>query len=240
MTSIFGRMARPAAVATVAAVLAIITMTLAAQPAGAAVLHNESELRANTPMLAYLTGRDKSKLMFDAAVAMDKRLGIACASKYTIKLEHIIVERPIDLPDGAAEPRSGAWIYRYTATRCGSTKRFNILLAAQPGAKPKAGLLPPGGTLASPLLMHDALPSVENGYLVQTGQTCAGLQIFDIVVSAKPHTATVKGKSVAGVWDETWTMQGCGHKVDVPVQFVPDGHGGVYFTVRSAVPETPH
>jgi hypothetical protein len=40
--------------------------------------------------------------------------------------------------------------------------------------------------------------------------------------SPDPHTG---GREDKQLWRETWTFTGCGHRTDVPMQFVPDATG---------------
>jgi len=37
---------------------------------------------------------------------------------------------------------------------------------------------------------------------------------------------------VEGYWQETWTVNHCSMKIDIPIMFVLDGKGGAYYMVN--------
>ena len=36
----------------------------------------------------------------------------------------------------------------------------------------------------------------------------------------------------AGHWEESWTFRGCGHDVELPIVFTPDGKGGTHYLLK--------
>jgi hypothetical protein len=204
---------------------------LVASPVGAETLSDGRALNPSSPLGKYLFSMDFFKGMHVVAYQADRTLGIGCDGKYDIKPLNLVVLKPVELPDGAPQATSGAWAYRYDAVRCGAAKRYNMLMIAQPGAAPRANMLLPGDSIASPQLMMDAVKVVGANATSSLGSECKELQIFDTALTQGPHTVTEGDKAFQGVWKESWTFQGCGKQVAVPVTFIPDGKGGTTFAV---------
>lgn len=205
---------------------------LAAFPASAEILSDGRGLNPSSPMGKYLYSMSFYQGMYAVAVQADRALKVSCSEKYDIKPVNVVVLAPIDLPEGAAQAASGAWIYRYDAVRCGTKKRYNLMMTAQPSAAPRANMLLPGDTITSPRLMMDAVKVVGIKAASSLDSECKELQIFDTALTQGPHTVTEGEKTHHGVWKESWTFQGCGKQVALPVTFIPDGKGGTSFSVE--------
>lgn len=210
-------------------VLPIVLAALAVVPVRAETLTTGRDLDAESPMGKYLLSMDFYKRMHAIAVEADRVLGVRCDTRYEIRPLSVIVFKPVELPTGALHATGGIWAYRFDANRCGTTKRYNLMMTSQPGAAPRAAMMVPGDTITSPLLARDTIRSVAAKASIALDGKCEKVQIFDTAVAEQPHAVTQGGTTYQGVWKEIWTFQGCGQRVPVPVIFVPDGKGGTNF-----------
>jgi hypothetical protein len=139
----------------------------------------------------------------------------------------LTVLKPISF-DGDGGPKSGAWIVRIPVNGCGNDTTLNIHFSAQAGKKINYTVALPGDTRADIPLQRDALMYASAGAMRLT-KDCEDVEItdtkfegFGLSESPDPHT---RGREDKQPWRETWTVTGCGHIVDVPMQFVPDATG---------------
>lgn len=210
--------------------IAISLFILASFPVSAEVLSDGRELNPSSTLGKYLYSMNFYQGMYNVAVQRDRALEISCNDKYDIKPVNLVVLAPINLPDGSTQATAGTWIYRYDAVRCGTTKRYNLMMTAQSDAAPRASILLPGDTITTPQLMVDAMKVVTMPAFVSLGKQCKELQVFDTALVDAPHTVTEGQQVHHGVWLEKWTFQGCGKQTTVPVTFIPDGKGGTSFS----------
>jgi hypothetical protein len=188
------------------------------------------ELKQGTRIHKYLFSKDQFEVLYRVGVEWDKKLGLQqnCKSQYQVKPYNTALLAPIDFPNEKEHPTKGIWRYRFQLERCGETKIYNAIFAAQNDGKPQ--VLPhwPGDTRASPRLIYDALTSaiasasakIKN---VDKITECKDLTIFDMKVSEEPHDVVENGITIRGVWWEKWTFLACGQYADVLLRFTPDG-----------------
>ena len=200
-------------------------------PAAAEMLSDGRALNPASPLARYLFSQDFLREMYEAAVKMDRALSITCNDQYTIQSVDLIVVTPIDFPEGATHAASGEWVQRYDAVRCGTSKRFNMIFAAQPDGTTRSRMLLPGNTMASLRLMVDTIPMVSVVGATELGKDCRDMMVADTAVAQGPHAVTEDGKTTEGVWIENWTVQGCGKEMVARVTFTPDGKGGAHIAV---------
>lgn len=215
----------------------LLTACLAG-PAGAQVPATPpasgSEARQPSRLTAYLNGKDQIGEMYTTGRQWDKKLGLQqdCKGPYNIQPLSIFLLKPIDFPEGKAHPVSGSWQQRYIFERCGKRMTYNTIFVARNGDKPEARPHFPGTTNASMQQIGDALESaapVALARLAKRSKGCKEANLIDTRLTHAPHEVDKTGR-----WEETWTFRGCGHDVDIPVTFTPDGKGGMkYATGRT-------
>ena len=223
-------------------VLGLMTAGLAAvaaMPAQAEKLSNANDLDRDTPLGQYLYAKPAMQRLYDAAAGSDQAFGIACKESYSIQTVGLAVLKPITLTKGAAHPKAGVWEHQFNAIRCGASKRYNVVMIAK-GAdvEPQGGILLPGTTLADPKLTSDVMPLVFARAATALGDACKDSLIFDTQVNTPPKP---RPGDTRAVWQETWTVIGCGKTAAVPIDFIPDsGNGpGTSFVVNLAVAAKP-
>ena len=204
-----------------------------AAPAGAQVSATPpasgSEARQPSRLTAYLNGKDQIGEMYAIGRQWDKKLGLQqdCKGPYNIQPLSIFLLKPIDFPEGKAHPVSGSWQQRYIFERCGKRMTYNTIFVARNGDKPEARPHFPGTTNASMQQIGDALKSaapVALARLAKQSKGCKEANLIDTRLTHAPHEVDKTGR-----WEETWTFRGCGHDVDIPVTFTPDGKGGMQY-----------
>jgi hypothetical protein len=73
-------------------------------------------------------------------------------------------------------------------------------------------------------MMHNAVPIlVRRATGSDKSIACGRMVRIDTIVT---HMVS------SSQWSETWTYQVCQTKISIPIDFVPDGKGGTYFTLR--------
>jgi hypothetical protein len=190
-----------------------------------------ADLQSNKKTLSYIYARPMLDTMYRLAVEQDRKFGLQqdCKSKYRLEPYSIAVLHPIDFPDDKQHPVKGIWILRYQIQRCDESKFYNALFfAAGTGeTSPAPRAYYPGATSASPLLIKDAMLAAQLSALAQGGQKdCKEIDVFDMRVTEKAHDVVDGGKTLRGVWGETWTFRLCGQMVDTAITFIPDATGG--------------
>jgi hypothetical protein len=129
-------------------------------------------------------------------------------------------------PDGV--PTAGSWWERFPVKGCvnDTILNLNFFVGKDGKLQMMAGL--PGTTHANLLLQHDAIPYATTGPgLRQTD--CKQFIIintrFEGFGLKNPATPDPGEGAKLRPWWETWTLAGCGHTFDVPMDFMPDATG---------------
>jgi hypothetical protein len=73
-------------------------------------------------------------------------------------------------------------------------------------------------------MMHNAVPTLVRR-ATGSGKSiaCGRMVRIDTIVTHMDSSSQ---------WSETWTYQVCQTRISIPIDFVPDGKGGTYFTLR--------
>ena len=206
----------------------LILSLLAARPAYARMYSTTMDIKDDPRMIDYLGSPSICRILYDLGLDQDRKLGIKdCAGRYFVRPMVPVIISSIDFPEKSANPVNGVWLLRYSLTRCGDTKIYNAIFTADPaGGFPKATAFFPGGSYASPLLIHDAMFQATVTALVKSGvQDCKEAMVYDMRPDGPPDKE--------GRWSEVWIFRVCGKMVDVPINFVPDRKtGGVTFYIK--------
>jgi hypothetical protein len=97
-----------------------------------------------------------------------------------------------------------------------------------------------GRTFANPVIMRDASAGAALAALQKAKaarSTCAGegmkMGPTRVTSTSKDLGPEIYGVRYVGTWTEVWQFETCGMKIDVPIEFTPDGDGGAYTKVVS-------
>lgn len=207
-------------------------------PAGAQAPAAPSEARQPARLTAYLYGKEQIGALYEVGRQWDKKLGLQqdCKGPYNIQPAGLFLIRPIDFPEGKPHPVAGVWQHRYVFERCGKRMTYNAVFVARPGDKPEARAHVPGNTNASALLLADTLKGAYPAALLRLAKRnkdCKAADLIDTRLVHPPREAK-SADPPTGHWEEAWTFRGCGHDVELPIAFTPDGKGGTFYNIKSA------
>jgi hypothetical protein len=130
--------------------------------------------------------------------------------------------------DADGGPETGAWRMHIPVSGCGNDTSLNIVFSAKPGKYINYTVMLPGDTRADTTLQRDAVMYALAGAKL-VAKDCETIEItntkFDGFGLTKPPSPGPVAAEDSRPWQETWTLDGCGHRLDVPMQFAPDRHG---------------
>jgi hypothetical protein len=211
---------------------------------GETVIRTARELSQNKKIMDSMMSRQILENMIILGIQEDKKLNIQlnCTPTYDMKtiLWNIVV--PLEFKDNQLLPSKGVWIVRYQLDRCGESKIYNVIFAADSnGGTPQSEMYVPGTSNASPLLIKDAMTTALVNVKKHMNDTqCKDISVFDMRVTLMPHDVTKENKVLKGVWEEIWTFKCCDKMIDVTITFTPDADGeGTSFTCRSTPDKAP-
>jgi hypothetical protein len=124
-------------------------------------------------------------------------------------------------------PYTATWAEQVPGTACGQPRRFRAMIVVR-GGKLDVGSMLPGDSQTSEQLGNDVrepLLSAAMGFARDIQPSCA-IDVLDthLVGSYNPH----------GSWQEVWLVNICGHRLNIPITFIPDATGGgTSFSVSS-------
>lgn len=129
-------------------------------------------------------------------------------------------------PDGV--PNGGVWKQQFPVSGCGNDTTLNFYFQAAPERKISTVLAAPGDTHASLILQRDAR-RYAGAAVIATRKGCTALiltttQFQGYGLVSPPARDPGNGHQLRP-WRETWTMVGCGHTYNVPLDFMPVASG---------------
>lgn len=211
---------------------------MAATPAGAQA-PAPTDARQPSRLTAYLYGKEQIGALYEVGRQWDRKLGLQqdCKGAYNIQPAALFLLKPIDFPEGKTHPVAGVWQHRYVFERCGKRMTYNAVFVAQPGDKPEVRPHVPGNTNASALLVAYTLRGAYPAALLRLAKRakdCKEADLIDTRLTQQPRTSSAEADKGGGRWEEVWTFRGCGHDVELPITFTPDGKGGTHYAIKAA------
>ena len=125
-------------------------------------------------------------------------------------------------------PYTAAWAEQVPGTACGQPRRFRAMVLVRGGKLDTERMLPGDSVTSAQLAadVHDPLLSAAEGFARDIKPSCA-IDVLDthLLGSVTPHAP----------WQETWLVNICGHRLNIPITFIPDAKGpGTSFSISSA------
>jgi len=215
----------------------IVIGAMIACDARAEVASGGVEIDQQSKIFNYIVAPPQLETMLALGRKQDQalRLKVDCKDGIQVHPRNVIVLATIDLPDGRPNPVKGFWQVRYDLHRCGKSKSYNVIFAADPaGGKAHPVAYFPGNSLASVALVREAMVGVGPRVLAKAGDSnCKRPIVSDMRVDQGPHPVEQAGKRLENVWNETWTFDVCGRTVDAAMTFVPTlRDGGTDWSLR--------
>jgi len=131
--------------------------------------------------------------------------------------------------DQQGYPYTAKWAEQVPGTACGEPRRFRAMVLVHQGSISTLRMLP-GDSETTEQLEHDlrdSLLTAAESFARDIQSTCAVDVLDTHIVGAPPQ-----GRAV---WHESWLVRICGHRLNVPITFVPDATGpGTSFGISSS------
>jgi hypothetical protein len=149
----------------------------------------------------------------------------------------VVVIKPVSFgSDGF--PNAGVWKQSFPVSGCGNDTILNLFFSAGADEKINTAVGAPGATHADFTLQRDALLYALTG-AARVAKDCKSFEVkntrFEAYGVPNPPIADPGQDKPLRPWWETWTMIGCDHTIDVPIDFVPDSTGTQIIQPPSAV-----
>lgn len=218
--------------------LAVLPLLLPDMSLRAETLNSIGELKPGSRLAAYFFGREQVNDLYTVGRHWDKKLSLQqdCKGPYNIQPVNLFLLKPIDFPEGKPHPVSGVWQHRFVFERCGKRMTYNAVFIGKNGEKPETRPYIPGTTNASMPLVSDTLKGAYPAALLRLGKNknakdCKEIEVIDTRLTLPPRAQAADSKAPAS-WEEAWTFRGCGHDVELPIIFTPDGKGGTFYSIK--------
>ncbi len=147
-----------------------------------------------------------------------------CATLKTLPVQVFFLDRFISGDDGNL--KSGGWKETYAFSGCGNDSSLNFIFYVNHQQKIIVLAALPGESRSSAVLQHDTVADVFAAVGIHNKSTCDKVVIINTAVGKIENKQTVRvdPASVTGkeIWTEVWTVDACGQKMLVPIEFIPD------------------
>jgi len=141
--------------------------------------------------------------------------------------------RAIDTHYGSVEldkdgyPYRATWAEQVPGTACGEPRRFRAMILVREGKLETQRMLPGDSDTSAQLEadVRDPLLAAAEGFAHDIKSSCA-VDVLD---------THMLGKGVPpAAWQEVWLVNICGHRLNVPITFIPDAKGpGTSYSISS-------
>jgi hypothetical protein len=123
-------------------------------------------------------------------------------------------------------PFKATWAEQVPGTACGEPRRFRAMIVIRDGRLDTARMLP-GDSETSAQLENDVRDprlGAAEGFARDIKPSCA-IDVLDTRVLSVPPAA----------WQEVWLVNICGHRLNIPINFIPDAKGpGTSYSISSS------
>ena len=125
-------------------------------------------------------------------------------------------------------PFTATWAEQVPGTACDEPRRFRAMILVRNGKLDTAHMLPGDSETSAQLEsdVRDPLLGASMGFARDIKPACA-IDVLDthLIGSFVPHSP----------WQEVWLVNICGHRLNIPITFIPDAKGpGTSFSISSA------
>jgi hypothetical protein len=220
---------RPVARARGAAWLGIVGLACGSVAAGAQVVTpppGNTQEAALAKAVAYSKTEAYKKLVAQAMARVPASVAPRCA-RFGTSLGAFDIAQPLQIAAGAS-PTGGAWHQAVTTQGCGDEVTLNFYFFANLDGRVSTVVGVPGTTRADLVQQRDA----RTYALLALAPSAAGCGHFETLStrfegygSKLPPVADPGPDAPFRPWWESWTLQGCGKRYEVPLNFMPNRLG---------------
>jgi hypothetical protein len=133
---------------------------------------------------------------------------------------------PVEV-DKDGYPYTATWAEQVSGTACGEPRRFRAMILVRNGKLDTAHMLPGDSETSAQLEsdVRDPLLGAAEGFSRDIKPSCA-VDVLDTRITGK--------FAPPAPWQETWLVNICGHRLNIPITFIPDAKGpGTSFSISS-------
>jgi len=126
-------------------------------------------------------------------------------------------------------PFNATWAEQVPGTACGQPRRFRAMVLVRGGKLDTESMLPGDSETSAQLEsdVRDPLLGAAEGFSRDIKPSCS-IDVLDTHV-------VVGSFAPPAPWQETWLVNICGHRLNIPITFIPDAKGpGTSFSISSA------
>ena len=124
-------------------------------------------------------------------------------------------------------PFTATWAEQVPGTACGQPRRFRAMILVRNGKLDTARMLPGDSDTSAQLEsdVRDPLLGASMGFAHDIKPSCA-IDVLD---------TRILGSTVPPApWQEVWLVNICGHRLNIPITFIPDAKGpGTSYSISS-------
>ena len=116
-------------------------------------------------------------------------------------------------------PYRATWAEQVPGTACGQPRRFQALILVRSGKLDTERMLPGDSETSAQLAadVHDSVLAAAEGFARDIQPSCK-IDVLD--------THLVSNVAPPNPWQEVWLVNICGHRLNIPITFIPDATGG--------------
>ena len=218
--------------ARLALVLAVTAGPIAAQavpqtaPVSAPAAQPSQQTDLPPTLLPLLTTPEHRAALLRAAHAVEPPGTPPCPdANYQTTGAIAILEAP--RLDGAGKVVAGVWKEAIRAEGCGPPRLLNAMTQVLPDGTLQTTPLLPGTTIADPQLQRDSVQYAAAG-MGAMPPGCNQGEVVDtryIGLEGMPPGTQQPADAAPKPWTELWTLEACGKRAAVAMQFTPDATG---------------
>lgn len=154
----------------------------------------------------------------------------------TARYQTLSVFKTVKFDASGRKPIEGMWRETWKVDGCDGSGQFNVLVAIAGPGRMQLAPLPPGPSLADPLLQRNAAMQAATAAIKLGPADCKASRIIDTRVlntegeagsgdkpaAAEPPKADGSPATPAHSWKEEWLVDVCGVHVIAPLRFSPE------------------
>ncbi len=125
-------------------------------------------------------------------------------------------------------PYKGVWAEKVPGTACGEPRRFRAMIVVREGRLDTAHMLPGDSETSAQLEsdVRDPMLAAAEGFARDIKPSC----VIDVL-----DTHLIDNPAPPNPWHEVWLVNICGHRLNIPITFIPDATGGgTSYSISSA------
>ena len=176
---------------------------------------------------AFTQGNSYRQIINQAFAQLSKEVFDRCPT-FVSRGSQITILKPV-LYGASGFPNAGTWKHRFPVSGCGNDTIWTLYASAGADEKINIVFAVPGTTAADLMLQRDASRYAALRAGLIENECNRPFQVmntrFEGFGLTNPKTNDPGDGQPRRPWHETWTMTGCGRRLNISLNFVPDDRG---------------